>query len=325
MKKNLTTIAVLAILVSISALTSCGNSGHQIGILQLATHPALDKVKTGFKDTLEQSGLTFSLNVQNPEQDESLIPSMASNLVLNNELVLGIATSASQGLKKSIKDKAKDIPLIFSAVTDPIGAGLVSSIDNHPENVTGCSDMGPVKESIELLDYFENIDKVAGLYNIAESNSLYQIDIAKKTLLSKGWSYIDAGVNADNLIESKINSLDDSVDAIYIPTDNMIATAIATVKKAAKMKHLIVICGDISLVEEGGIIGLGVDYYNLGLIAGQLAIKILLGNAKASQLSVSYAEKFPLTVNKKLADEYGVILSDSLIEEAKKEGNELIE
>lgn len=325
MKKNLLTITTLGLLVAISSITSCGKSGKQIGILQYATHPALDKVTEGFTAVLNESGLQFQINKQNPEQDENLIPSMSSNLVLNNELVLGIGTSASQGLKKAAKDKGTDIPILFSAVTNPVGAGLVSSIKNHPENVTGCSDMGPVKESIDLLDYFQNIDTVAGLYNIAETNSQYQIGIAKEEIKTKGWSYVDAGVNADNLIEPTINSMSDAVDAIYIPTDNMIASAIATVKKAAKVRHFIVICGDSNLVEKAGIAGLGVDYTSLGRKTGELAVKILSGEAKASDLDVVYSDVFPLTVNKKIADEYGITLPNSLIDEAKKEGNELIE
>lgn len=325
MKKNFTSIISLGLLVTMSSLTSCQSSGRQIGILQLATHPDLDKVTEGFKAVLNEHSISYTINMSNPEGKESLIPSMASNLVLKNELVLGIATSASQGLKKAADDKGLSIPILFSAVTDPVGAGLVDNITNPGKNVSGCSDMGPVKESIDLLDYFSGIDTVAGLYNISESNSQYQIGLAKNEVNEKGWTFVDASINSDTLIESKINSLSDSVDAIYIPTDNMIAKAISNVAKAAKARHLVVICGSESMVEVGGIAALGVDYLSLGRSTGELAVKILNGEAKVGDLAVAYASKFPLTVNKKLADEWGVTLSDELIAEAQKEGNNLIQ
>ncbi len=318
-------LAALGLIASTVTLSSCGN-GKRIGVLQLATHPALNKVLDGFKDSLNSNNVEYTLTVQNPEGQEAQIASMASNLVLGNELVLGIATSASQGLKKASEDNGSNVPVLFSAVTDPVGANLVSKNTAPGGNVSGCSDMGPVNESIDLLStYFTSIDSVACLYNISEQNSKQQVAIAKTRIESKGWTFVDKGINSATLVSSTVSSLPDTVDAIYIPTDNMIAGAIASVASSAKSKKLLVVCGDSSMIEGGGILGLGVDYFNLGQRVGLMAVDILLNGKKVGDIDVGYATEWPLTVNKKMADEWGIELPQSLIDEASKSGNNLIQ
>ncbi|MFA5283231.1 MAG: ABC transporter substrate-binding protein [Bacilli bacterium] len=318
-------LASIAVMASTVSLASC-SSGHKIGVLQLATFDALDKVVAGFKSTLDANHVDYTLTIQNPELDESKIPSMASSLVLGNDMVLGIATSTSQALKKAAEDRGKEMPVLFSAVTDPIGANLVPQAHQPGGNVTGCSDMGPVNESIDLLStYFEGIDNVACLYNVSESNSIQQVDIAQARIESKEWTFTDAGINDVNLVESTINSLADGVDAIYIPTDNTIASSIASVAKAAKNRHFIVICGDVGMVETGGILGLGVDYFNLGEQVGAMAVQILVDGIKAGDIDVGYATEFPLSVNARLAAEWGITLSQALLDAAAQEGNILIQ
>lgn len=322
----LTSAVILAIL---PAASSCSSQLKKIGILQIVTHQALDKTRQGFIDTLSKNGFEEGKNVtftvSNPQGDDALQGTMAQSLALSSDLLFAISTTSTQALIKANKDQGLEKPIIFGACTDPVGSNLVTSLQNHGGIVTGVSDMGPVEEAIDLLKEWDSIDEVAVLYNTSESNSQYQKDLAKARIESNGWTFDDKGINSATLIGSSITSLPDSCDAIFLPTDNMVANAISSVAVAAKERGLIVITGDSSLVEVGGIASLGVDYYNLGEKAGLQAVSILKDEKTVGDIDVEFADEFPLTVNKKIADEWGITIPSTLLDRAKEVGNTLIE
>lgn len=323
-KTILKTISLLALGASLLSLSSCSLKGPRIGILQLATHPALDMVTAGFKEALEENGFVdgknITIEVQNPNNDLSINTTMAHKLALSSDLLLGIATPSASALKKAIKDAGRNTPLIFAAVTDPVDEGLVSQNTAPGGNVSGISDMGPVKESIDLLKiYFaESTSKVGLLYNSAESNSLSQIALAKEAISENGWEIVDKGVTQISEITSTVSAMCAlGVDAIYIPTDNLIASSMAALKNCldTQVNKPVVITGDSNMLEGGGILSRGVDYHSIGRESGLMAVKVLNGT-DIGTLDVGYATSFPLVVNKTLAESWGITLGEDLLSAA---------
>ena len=322
--KLICTSLVASSLVSI-ALTSCGGSSSfkRVGILKFVEDTPLNLAESGFVNALKSKGFedgkNITLTYQNPNADSTKNSSMASNLVLGNEMVFGIATPSAVALKNAVDKNGIDIPVLFTAVTNPVGAGLVSSmIDHDSDNVTGMSDMTDVNLIVNALTKFNNVDTVGILYNVSESNSQYQVDLMKTALNAKNLSFEDKGVSDDNLITSSINSLSDKCDAIYIPTDNHIANAIGQVREVAKSRGLITISADASLVESGSMIGIGVNYETLGEEVGKMAAEILSGSKKASDIDCAWQSDPIMYVNKTIAGEAGITIPEDLISNADK-------
>jgi len=323
-KGKLFTLSLAASSMLAIALTSCGGSSEvkKIGILKFVEDTPLNLAETGFVNALKAGGFedkkNITLNFQNPNADATKNSSMASSLVLGNDIVFGIATPSAVALKTAVDKNGLDIPVLFTAVTNPTGAGLVSSMTNHSENVTGMSDMTDVNLIVDALTQFDNVDNVGILYNVSESNSQYQVELMKDALKAKNLKYEDKGVIDDNLITSSINSLSDTVDAIYIPTDNHIANAIGQVREVARSKGLITISADASLVENGTMIGIGVNYETLGEEVGEMAVEILKGNKTAKDIDCAWQSDPIMYVNKAIAGEAGITIPESLIASADK-------
>ena len=320
MKKQLMFLAAL----SLSALSSCseGPSIH-IGILQLVSAPPLNAVAEHFEQVIQASswaqGKTIHFDLQNPELDENTMNTMAVKLASSSDLVLGIATSASQALKKAIGNQDQEIPMLFSAVTDPVGANLVASATAAPGGfVSGVSDMGDPGKSMDLIaDHFTNIaPKIGFLYNTGESNSRQQIALAKEEAESKGWQVFDKAVSSETEIATSLSTLEDDVKMLYYPTDNMCASNSTIIAKFCKERQMAACCGDSSLVANaigGALFSLGVDYASLGEQAGAMALSILEGTTKVGEMPIQFASKLPLVINTKLAESWGVSLPESLI------------
>jgi putative ABC transport system substrate-binding protein len=337
MKKNLALAAVCALsCVSLAACGTSTNSGttsatststapKKIGILQFGTFEALTNAKNGFVSALEEAGFKdnekIKISLSNPETDSATNKSMADALAAGMDLVYGIATPSATALKNSVDTTGRDIPVIFSAVTDPVGAQLVDALDKPGHNVTGMSDLGPIKEELELLKLFNGIDKVATLITGTEANSIYQENIAKKVIADNGWAETAKSINNATEITAAVTSIPEDVDALWIPTDDTIAANIAAVKSAneARSNPLIVMACDVGMI-AGSVIGMGVDYTELGKQAGKQAAQILNG-AKPSDIAVGTGDKSLLTINKTWATELKITLPDALVA---KEGAKII-
>ena len=209
-----------------------------VGILQLVQHVALDQSNEGFVDQLSkrmsEAGKTVTILDKNANGDESNNVTIAENFVTQNvDLIYTIATSSSQAAVTATAES--DIPVIFNAVTDPVDAGLVASLEAPGKNVTGVSDMNPVEAQIDLIGELLGKDdiKIGFLYTSAETNSVMQVNLAKARCDEKGYTYAEKGIVDMNDIESAFAALaKEGVDAIYIPTDNVIANASALVHSA---------------------------------------------------------------------------------------------
>ena len=298
-------------------LAGCGSSSdsgsgkgkYNIGVIQLTEHVALDAANKGFCDGLKEEGIDAKIDQQNAQGDQSACDTIASKFVNDKkDLVLAIATPAAQ----AIAGKTEDIPICITAVTDPAEAGLVDSNDKPGTNVTGTSDLTPIKEQISLLKQLIPDCKTVGiLYNSAEDNSLFQAEIAKKEIEANSMTYKVYTVSNSNEIQTVVESMVGKVDAIYIPTDNMIAAGMSTVSMVATENKIPCIVGESGMVDNGGLATYGIDYYNLGKMTAKMAAKILKGEASPEDMPIEYldAAKCELHVNEEIANELGIDVS----------------
>lgn len=282
---------------------------YKIGVLQLVQHTALDASREGFFAALDEAGLDYVADVQNASGEQSNCQTMAEKLVNDkDDLILAIATPAAQ----AVAGLTTDIPILLTAVTDPAESGLVAANDAPGGNVSGTSDLTPVKEQFDLMkQLLPEVKTVGLLYCSAESNSVLQADMAKAACDAAGIAYRDYTVSNSNEIQTVVESMIGKVDAVYAPTDNMIAAGMATVAMIATDNKIPVICGEAGMVEAGGLATYGIDYFQLGYLAGEQAVNILVNGADVAKTPIGYlpAEKCALTVNKTTADALGVDIS----------------
>ncbi len=328
--KKLTKLALLCVVMSI-ILAGCGKNAatesnsevedtasidetadntaedaYKVGVIQLIEHAALDQANKGFVDALNDSGINYTIDQQNAQGDQSACQTIASKLVADkNDLILAIATPAAQ----AVAGETTEIPILVTAVTDPADAGLVNSNEKPGTNVSGTSDLTPVNEQIDLLKkLIPTAKKVGILYCSAESNSVFQAELAKEACEAAGLEYEIFTVASSNEIQIVVESMIDKVDAVYAPTDNVIAAGMPTVAMVANDNNLPVICGEKGPVEAGGLATYGIDYYKLGYMTGEQAVKILKGEADVSEMPIGYlaAEQCELTINDETAETLGI-------------------
>lgn len=282
----------------------------KIGVLQLVQHTALDAANKGFIKALDDAGLNYTADQQNAAGDQSTCQTIASKLVNDgNDLILSIATPAAQ----AVAGATSDIPVLVTAVTDPAASDLVESNDAPGGNVSGTSDLTPVKEQIALLEQILPEAKTVGiLYASAESNSEIQAKMAREAIEAAGMTAVDYTVSSSNEIQTVVTSMVGKVDAIYAPTDNTIAAGMTTVAMIANENGLPTICGEEGMVKAGGLATYGIDYYELGYLTGQQAVKILKDGEDISKMAIEYlpAEKCKLSVNEDTAKALGIDVSN---------------
>lgn len=279
---------------------------YNIGVLQYMPHPALDTSSEGFFAALDELGIKYKADKQNAAGEVSTCQTIAETLVnSNNDLIFAIATPAAQALASA----TSEIPIVLTAVTDPADAGLVASNEAPGGNVTGSSDLTPVKEQIALVKkLFPEAKKVGLLYCSSEANSVFQINMAKEACEAEGLEYEDLTVSSSNEIQTVVESAVGNVDVLYSPTDNIVANNMATVSMVANENKLPMICGEEGMVDSGGLITYGIDYYQIGYLAGEMAAKILTGEEQPADMPVEYldASKCSLKINEETAATLGL-------------------
>ena len=282
---------------------------YKIGVLQLVQHTALDAANEGFIAALDDAGIAYEVDQQNASGDQSACQTVASKFANEKkDLILAIATPAAQAMVGAVEDT----PVLVTAVTDPAESGLVDTNEKPGANVTGTSDLTPVKEQIDLLKQLVPDARTIGvLYCSAESNSKTQADMAKEAIAAAGMESKEYTVSSSNEIQTVVQSMVGAVDAVYAPTDNVIAAGMATVGMVAGDNNLPVICGEAGMVQNGGLATYGIDYYQLGYMTGQQAVKILTEGASPADMPIEYlpVEKCELTVNEETAQTLGIDVS----------------
>ncbi|MBU5316484.1 ABC transporter substrate-binding protein [Clostridium bornimense] len=322
-KKILAIICSLTLTLGIISGCSKGDSNKndkvKIGLEQLIEHPALDSAREGFEERMKEKGYEDGKNIEyeykNAQGDNAITQQIAQNFVSDKkDIIVSIATPAAQAAYNA----TKDIPIVFTAVTDPVAAELVKSLENPGTNVTGTSDDVSIEKQFQLLKTLvPKAKKIGMLYNTSEANSEVQVNKAKKASSDFQLEIIPKGITNVNEIDAALNSLLGEVDALYIPTDNTIANAAALVNKKAIEKKIPVIAAERGMVENGALATLGIDYKQLGRNTADVVIKIIEGE-KPENIAVTTLKDMNLIVNTDTADALGITLPGDIDKKAEK-------
>lgn len=285
---------------------------YVIGISQIVEHPSLNAAQEGFKKALEEEfGDKVKIDVKYAQGDPSTNTTIAQQFINDNvDLVLGIATASAQALVEQAK--GKDIPVLFTAITDPLGAGLVPDLKQPGGNVTGTSDTHPdaIKNTMTLITkLFPDAKKVGMVYNSGEQNSRVNAENAIKAMKELGLSEVVREISNSNEVKQAAESLVGNVDVIYIPKDNTVVSALESVIAVADANKIPLFVGEGDSVRRGGFAGYGLEYFDLGYTTGKMAIDILKNGKKPGDIPVGFPENLDLVINKESAEKQGIDLS----------------
>lgn len=322
--KRLLTILGLGILVGIGASMFTSTQTKQdktssvarVGVLQFVTHEALDEIYRGIQAGLKEAGYgddKLKIDFLNAEADQSKVQTMSQTLVNNgNQVLIGIATPAAQGLANA----TKETPVVMGAVTDPVGANLVKDLNKPSGNVTGVSDRTPIAAQLDLIKQLTPDVKTIGvLYTSSEDNSKSQVDEFTKLAEEKGYTVDTYSVPSSNEITTTMNVMLNKVDALWIPLDNTIASAFATVVSAAKEAKKPIFPSVDTMVKEGGLASVVIDQFELGVATGKMAAQVLEGK-KVADLPVELFTEGKPVVNKKVAADLGITIPEDVLKAA---------
>ncbi|MBT2731309.1 ABC transporter substrate-binding protein [Carnobacterium sp. ISL-102] len=297
-------------------LAACGNTSEtgdseetnvNVGILQYMEHDSLSKAREGFISELEEAdyieGENLTINYQNAQGDQANLQSMSESLIGENDVILSIATPAAQ----SLATVTQEDPILFTAVTDPVDAGLVADNKVPGGNVTGTSDMVPIEAQVTLLLSVAKDAKTVGIiYNSSEPNSKIQADLAQKAIEAEGLEVKTLTVTSTNDVQQVMTTLAQEVDAVYIPTDNTLASTMPTVGEIALEYKLPVIPGSAEMVEAGGLATYGINYEELGRQTAQMALQIIEEGAETAEMPVETSNNLELVINEEVAESLGI-------------------
>ena len=269
-------IVFAAAVAALALFSSCQKKDKKIkiGVIQLVEHPALDKNYQGFVDGLKDAGFIDGQNIEidyeNAQGEQANCVTIAQKLVNDqSDLIFAIATPAAQ----AVANMTSDIPILVSSVTDPKTAQLVESNEKPGTNVSGTSDLTPCAAQISLLKrLLPSAKKVAILFCSSEENSRFQANLAEAACQKEGLDFVEATVSNTNEVQQVVQSLVGKVDAIYAPTDNMIASSMATVALVTTPNKIPVICGEEGMVQGGGLATYRINYYELSLQIAKMAV-----------------------------------------------------
>jgi len=321
---NFTRRSLITLLVSASVLlpmmsNSANATDKHVAITQIVEHPALDACRKGVKDELAAAGFEAGKNLKWSFESAQGAPATAAQIAKKfagekPDVVVGIATPSAQALASS----ARDIQQVFSAVTDPVGAKLIKSMDKaNGGNITGVSDLSPVDSHMALLKTIvPKAKKVGVIFNPGEANSVTLVGLVKKFAPNHGMEVVEAGSPKSSDVLAAARSLVGKVDVIYVPTDNTVISAFEAVIKVATEAKIPVISADTDSVKRGAIAAQGFNYYDLGRQTGKMVVAILNGK-KAGEIKPEGVSKTELYVNPESAKLMGVTLSEDFIKSAK--------
>ena len=294
------------------------NKEVKVGVLQLLSHPALDQIYKGLEDGLKKEGYevgkNLKIDLQNAQGDQSNLASMGQKLVTdNNDILVGITTPATLSLSNATKDK----PIIMGGITYPVEAGLIKTEDKPGNNITGVSDRTPIKQQLEIMKkVLPNMKKVGILYTASEDNAVKQAQEAEKLAKELGLEVKVSTVANTNDIQQVTESLASQTDAIFVPIDNTIASAMATVVKVTDAKKIPVFPSADTMVADGGLLGLGVDQYQIGVETAKVVAKVLKG-ADTKNMPIVLANEGVIYLNEAKAKQLGIEIPKEIKDKAK--------
>ena len=283
---------------------------YKVGISQFVTHPSLDAATEGFKAALKEAGLDVEYVNKNANGEQPNAQTIAQEFVGSDiDLIFANATPSAQAAAGA----TKDIPIIFTSVTDAVGAELVASMEAPGGNVTGTVDLHPdtIAKTVEFLVNEIGAKKVGTVYNTGEQNSVVQIDAVKEALEAAGVKLVEAAVSTSAEVKTAAESLVGKVDSFYIITDNTVVSALESVVDVANSNKLPMMVGELDSVARGGLGAYGFSYYDIGFEAGQKAVQILKDGKSAGEIPATYPANLTLNLNKATLDNLGLELKES--------------
>jgi len=335
MKKKVLSV-ILAAVCTMGLMAGCGNSnvgntntqknassaedGYKIGISQFAEHGSLDNCREGFLEGLKEEGIEEGKNLkvdyQNAQTDTGTASTIADSFVSEKvDMICAIATPCAASAYNSAMNA--DIPTVYTAVSDPVVAGLAKEDGSSVGNITGSSDVLPVEEQLKMIrEMMPDAKKIGILYTTSEANSCSTIEEYKELADKYDFEIVDTGINTSADIEIAASDLVSKVDCLCNLTDNTVVNALQTVLDKANGAKIPVFGSEIEQVKSGCVASMGIDYYQLGIETGKMAAKILKGEEKASDTPFITASKAELYVNTAAADKIGMTLDADYIKDA---------
>ncbi len=301
MRKIVTLATIMCFLIP-AALGMAGAT--KISVNQFVEHPALDAVLKGFQDYMKDNGVEVEFSVHNAQANVATANQIALQIMGEKpDMILAIATPSSQACAQALKKspQMQNTPLLFSAVTDPVVAGLVKDMNKPGGNITGVSDLIPVDKHMENLKLFiPNMKKLGIIYNSGEANSKKLVELVKEQGKKLGFEVVDATVSKTSEVYQAAKSLAGNVDAVFVPTDNTVVSAFESAVKTCVDNKLPLFAADVNSVERGAVAAMGFDYYKHGRQTGAMAKRILDG-AKPGDTPVETQLELQLQINLKYA------------------------
>nr|WP_186386767.1 MULTISPECIES: ABC transporter substrate-binding protein [unclassified Stappia] len=291
----------------------------QVAITYIIDHPAIDAARNGIVEELAEAGYkageTLKLHTQSAQGSMPTQLQIAKEFAgLKPDLLVAISTPSAQALQSA----AGDIPVLFSAVTDPVEAKLVASLESPGGNITGTTDKQPFGPTLQLIrDLLPEASKLGVIYNAGEANSVSQVAALKQEAGAYGFEIEESSASQTAMVGDAALSLAGRADAILIPTDSTVVAAVESVVNVGRKAKIPVFASDTDSVERGAVAALGFDYYQLGRITGKMAIRVLSGESPAT-IPVGALESQDLYLNKTSAAAMGVELPEALLASAKK-------
>ncbi len=295
-----------------------GSKQITVGISKIVSHPALDAVEKGIQDELKDEGFKdITYDLQNANGEMSTAASIANKFKTSHvDVAVGIATPTAQALVNALKD----IPVVYSAVTDPVGAGIISSTEKGEKGVAGVSDMTPVKDQIKLLQRMINLKTLGHIYSSGEANAVSLAKIAEKACNELGIKFIATTVTNSSEVKQAAQAIAGKVDAIYISTDNTVVSALPSVSDVASKAGIPIMSADTTSAADLDILAAwGFDYYKVGRATGKVVGAILNGKSTEDMPTVFMTDPsdMDLLVNKKVAAKLGITIPDDVLKSAK--------
>ncbi|RMF19768.1 MAG: ABC transporter substrate-binding protein [Gammaproteobacteria bacterium] len=289
-----------------------------VAITQIVEHPALDACRKGVKDELEAQGFKAGENLNWIYESAQGNPATAAQIAKKfageqPDVIVAITTPSAQ----TVAAATRGIPVVFSAVTDPVGAKLVKSLDNPGARITGTTDMLPLERHLQLVKRIvPGAKRIGTLYNPGEANSVSLVNRLKNVAKAQDIEIVEAVATKTSEILNAARSLVGKVDAIYLMTDNTVISAVEAVIQVGERNQIPVIAADTDTVKRGAVAAYGFNYYDVGRQTGRMVVRILKGE-KPGDIPVEGVEKLELYVNPKAARRMGITLDEALIKEAK--------
>jgi putative ABC transport system substrate-binding protein len=323
MKPTIVLKGGLTTLVASLCLTSCTSPSLQatksVAVTQIVEHPSLDAVRDGLKAELVQAGFEPDKTLRWQWESAQGNPTTATQIAQKfageaPNVMVAISTPSAQ----AAASVAKQIPVVFSAVTDPINAKLVSNLERPGGMVTGVQAFAPVDKHLDLIaQMLPGAKRIGVVYNAGESNSVSVVNALKQVAAPRQMTIVEATVSNTSEVANASKSLVGRADVIYIPTDNTVVSALNSVLQVGIANKLPVFAGDNESVEKGAIASLGFDYRDIGQQTGKMVIRILQGEAPG-QMAVEPPRKEELVINTKAAQQMGVTVPPQVLSKAVK-------